>query len=62
MIGLLELERLTEEELAGITGGKAVDRDTVANGKVIGGEIPGVIVGGLVRSGEDALGTKSKNT
>lgn len=46
----------------GDTAGKTVDEEVADNGKLIGGAIPEVIVGGLVRSGEDALGTESKNT
>jgi len=53
------------EGAAGINGGdiagKIVVGDTFDNGNVIGGAIPGVIVGGLVRSGDEALGTESKN-
>jgi len=58
------LATVTGEESTGIIGGdtagKTVDGETVDNGKDMGGEIPGVIVGGLVRSGEDVLGTISK--
>lgn len=53
------------EEAAGINGGvtagKIVVGDTFDNGNVMGGEIPGVIVGGFVRSGDEAFGTESKN-
>lgn len=62
---LLELKWPTVEAACingGDTAGKTVIGDTVDNGKVIGGAIPGVIVGGLARSGEDVLGTESKNT
>lgn len=45
----------------GDTAGKIVVGDTFDNGKVMGGAIPGVIDGGLVRSGDEALGTESKN-
>lgn len=45
----------------GDTAGKTVDGEVFDNGSVIGGVIPGVIVGGLIRSGEDALGTESEN-
>lgn len=64
-IGLLLELKWPTAEAAGINGddtaGKTVVGDTVDNGKVIGGTIPGVIVGGLARSGEDVLGTESKN-
>jgi len=45
----------------GVTAGKIGVGDTFDNGNVIGGAIPGVIVGGLVRSGDEAFGTESKN-
>jgi hypothetical protein len=43
------------------TAGNTVVGDIVDSGNVIGGAIPGAIDGGLVISGEDALGTESKN-
>lgn len=47
----------------GINGGDTAGKigETVDSGSVMGGVTPGVIVGGLVRSGEDALGTEPEN-
>jgi len=53
-------EPMGDEAAGGVTAGRIAVGDTFDNGKVIGGAIPGVIVGGLVRSGEEALGTVSK--